>query len=737
MVSETQKPPPSKEGGYRLLDNTGQRLRPLQALWQIVTLIDRSKINLAQALRNTLGVVAPLIVGHMMGMPRGGLAMASGALNVSYSDGSDPYEQRAKRMLASTVWCSIAVLLGGLTAHNNVASVLVATAWAFIAGMLVALGTTAADVGVISTVVLVVYAAQPLTPRQALEAAGLALCGGLLQILLSVALWPVRRYEPERRSLAALYSELTRIATHPSEATTAPLGTKEIVQAHDALGNLTTDTSLASLRYRALLSQAERIRLSLVTLARLRHRLARENAFHPAIVALDQYRENAGCLLDAVAQGLTSGKDPGLAADRLVLGMALAQKLAIDDAMATQTFSNAVLRDMKFQADALGGQLRAVIELARNTTPQGQEAFDKREAAQPLWLRFAGRLATLRANLNFDSTVFRHALRLMLCVALGDAFGRVLHPYRAYWVPMTIVLVLKPEFAVTFSRGVLRIVGTLIGLLLATELFHYLPIHKATEIALIGLFTFLMRWVGPANYGIFGVTISALVVLLLSITGIAPKEVIHARAVNTVVGGLFALAAYAAWPSWERNRLPELFGALLDAYRKSFLAITAELLKPGPTSARERERTRQAARTARTNLETSLERLAVEPGVTHEQIAQANAMLASSHRFAHAMMALEAGIPSADSARKAPPRPEFQSFAAAVDQTLTLLATKIRGEKAAERNFPDLREAHLRLANSGDPQLERYALSNVEADRMTNSLNTLREQVFAWKRLNR
>src|SRR5215510_402660 len=228
MVSETQKPPPSKEGGYRLLDNTGQRLRPLRALWQIVTHVDRSKISLARALRNTLGVVAPLIVGHMLGVPRGGLAMASGALNVSYSDGSDPYGQRAKRMLASTMWCSIAVLLGGLTAHSNIASVLAAAAWAFIAGMLVALGTTAADVGVISTVVLVVYAAQPLTARQALEAAGLALCGGLLQIFLSVALWPVRRYEPERRSLAALFSELARIATHSSEATTSPLGTREI-----------------------------------------------------------------------------------------------------------------------------------------------------------------------------------------------------------------------------------------------------------------------------------------------------------------------------------------------------------------------------------------------------------------------------------------------------------------------------------------------------------------------------
>jgi hypothetical protein len=160
-------------------------------------------------------------------------------------------------------------------------------------------------------------------------------------------------------------------------------------------------------------------------------------------------------------------------------------------------------------------------------------------------------------------------------------------------------------------------------------------------------------------------------------------------------------------------------------------------LNPTPGSGRERERTRQAARTARSNLETSLERLPAEPGITQERLGQVNAMLASSHRFAHAMMALEAGIPAASSQAQAPPRPEFRKFAEAVDTTLKLLAAKIRGEKAAERDFPDLRESYLQLASSGDPQLERYALTNVEADRMTNSLNTLREQVFAWKRLAR
>lgn len=721
----TTSPAPEKTG-----PTANQHVNPLVGLWRIVTHVDRSKINVWQALRNTAGVVAPLIVGHALGMPRGGLAMASGALNVSYSDGSDPYARRAKRMLASTAWCSIAVLLGGLTAHSNVVAVCVATLWAFIAGMLVSLGTTAADVGVISTVVLVVYSAQALTPMQALQAAGLALSGGLLQIALSVALWPVRRYEPERRSLAALYFELAKIATRPSEATASPLGTREIAQAHDALSSLTTDMSTAALRYRSLLSQAERIRLSLTTLARLRFRLTRANAFDPAIATLDQYRANAAYLLNAIGNSLASGREINLEADRLVLGMALAEQLGAARAGVAQNFSNAVARDVKFQADALGGQLRTVVDLTLNTTPAGEAEFEKRESQQPLWMRFTSRIATLGANLNLRSVAYRHAIRLAVCVALGDSLGRMLHPYRAYWIPMTIVLVLKPEFAVTFSRGVLRIFGTLLGLLLATALFHFLPIHTASEILLIAVFTFLMRWIGPANYGIFGVTVSALVVLLISITGQAPKEVIAARGINTVIGGGFALIAYALWPTWERNRLADLFADLLDAYRNSFASISRKLLDPDSASPREREKTRQAARIARTNLETSMDRLAAEPGVSAQQLAQINAMIASSHRFAHSMIALEAGIPQTGGERTPL---QFVAFAAAVEKTLERLSAKVRGQRISERDFPDLREAYLRLTHATASQLGPYAYVETEADRIANSLNTLREQVFAWQ----
>jgi len=714
---------------------TAAHVGQARVIWRLLTHFDHSKMVPSLALRNAAGVILPLAVGFALGMPRGGLAMASGALNVSYSDGHDPYPQRARRMLASTAWCAIAILLGAITGHRNVEAVFVATAWAFIAGMLVAIGTTAADVGVISLVLLVVYAAQPLTPRQAAEAGALALAGGLLQTALSIALWPVRRYDPERRALGNLFRELAATTGQPTQTAGAPPATSATTQAQDAISALGSNNSVESIRFRALLSQAERIRLSNMMLARLRLRMQRENPNHAAIEAIGRYLENASEILRATGEALFNNKQVGLEADRVILGVALTYQIRAQHGLGSRAaFFEAVLQDAQFQMDALSGQLRAAIDLTNNATPEGAAAFEKKEKQQPLWLRFGSAIATLHANLNFGSAVFRHALRLSFAMAVGDAIGREFDWRRSYWIPMTIVLVLKPEFAVTFTRGVLRITGTILGLLLATALFHFLPIHVATEIILIAAFTFLMRWIGPANYGVFAVMISALVVLLLTINGVSPNEVILARGLNTAVGGVLALLAYLAWPTWERSRVGDNVTALLRAYRKYFSAVAKSYTEKDSVERFEIERARQDGRTARTNLEASVDRLAAEPGTTPDHIQRINAALASSHRFTHAVMALEAGLPLTPDV---PARPEFLVFAADVERTLLLLEEILSGERVPEKKFPNLREDHSRLLAAGDPEKERYALVNVEGDRMTNSLNTLREEIIAWSRLAR
>jgi len=158
-----------------------------------------------------------------------------------------------------------------------------------------------------------------------------------------------------------------------------------------------------------------------------------------------------------------------------------------------------------------------------------------------------------------------------------------------------------------------------------------------------------------------------------------------------------------------------------DAARRAFHA--AYILQ----SAGELDRVRLGARMARTNLEASVDRMGAEPGTTAVQINQVNALLASSHRFVHAVMALEAGWLHTAAV---PARTAFRTFAADVEKTLDLLAAALRGTRVQMKEFPDLREDHHVLLQSGDQKIERYALVNVEADRIVNSLNTLREQVM-------
>jgi uncharacterized membrane protein YccC len=294
---------------------------------------------------------------------------------------------------------------------------------------------------------------------------------------------------------------------------------------------------------------------------------------------------------------------------------------------------------------------------------------------------------------------------------------------------MTAVLVLKPEFTVTFTRGLLRIAGTILGLLLATVMFHFIPTGIGLEVVLIFAFVFLLRWIGPANYGIFGIAVSALIVLMIAITGVAPKDVIWARGLNTLLGGSLALIAYAVWPTWERTQVDEVVARLLDSYRIYFTSVVKYLEGVGGVTPLDLDHLRLATRLARTNALASIDRMQSEPWTRVEDIPLLTSMLASSHRFLHAVLSVEAGFVPGHGTKI---RDEFRVFANDIITVLAGLAAELRRARPGGQKWPDLREDHRRLIQNPLSVIEQYALVNVEADRMTNSLNTLREQVELW-----
>jgi hypothetical protein len=70
--------------------------------WQSVVDFQAGKVDPWIALRNTLGLALPLAVGAALGQVSAGLALSTGALNVSFRDSAAPYahvpERRALRI---------------------------------------------------------------------------------------------------------------------------------------------------------------------------------------------------------------------------------------------------------------------------------------------------------------------------------------------------------------------------------------------------------------------------------------------------------------------------------------------------------------------------------------------------------------------------------------------------------------------------------------------------------------
>ena len=69
-------------------------------------------------------------------------------------------------------------------------------------------------------------------------------------------------------------------------------------------------------------------------------------------------------------------------------------------------------------------------------------------------------LSTLRENLSFSSTIFRHSLRLTITIAIGFIIGTIFPFQNVYWILLTIVVIMRPGYGLTKQRSYQRIIGT-------------------------------------------------------------------------------------------------------------------------------------------------------------------------------------------------------------------------------------------------------------------------------------
>lgn len=669
-------------------------------------------VPLRVALRNTLAIVLPLALALAAGRPGIGLGMAAGALNTMFIDQPGPYRLRMQRMLLASLASGVSAYVGSLLGAHTALLALAALLCGVSGGLLVALGPNAGRTGLACMILLVISAATPLDALTALGPAALVVAGGVLQMLFAIAAWPLQRYRPERQALADVCRQLAASVRERADSRSAPPVTQALIDVESLLHGAHRARGSVMETFRVLAELVERIRLELLALKDLQETLADGDARR----TLARVLEYAARALETIAVALDDGASPhGAAAAMEGFDAALASLREICGAQA----SPRELRIALARADGLGGQLRAAARNADFAGSRGELRAGAAEQRLPPAMQPGNALQTLRANLTLSSIAFRHALRCGVCLALAIVGERLAGIQHGYWIPMTAAIVLKPDFAGTFSFGLLRVIGTLLGLFLVTALVHYAFGDPWERVALVALFAFGFRLLTTVHYGIGVMMLTGLVVLLFTFDGVPPGEVLQARGLATAIGSALALVAYLVWPTWEHLRVRPALASMLDEYRAYFSVLLRD-------DAARRAATRTSARAARTNAQASLERLRGEPRRDRELIAFAEGVFANANRFIRAGMALEAVTLDA---RALLERDAVLAFIDRIDLNLAALARDLRGGTPPQ--IGSLREEERALvarleASATDDEARNVAGALVEAfDRITDSIDTL------------
>ena len=143
--------------------------------------------------------------------------------------------------------------------------------------------------------------------------------------------------------------------------------------------------------------------------------------------------------------------------------------------------------------------------------------------------------ATRRALLTYGAVA-----ALSVTAAALAAYG--LHLDKAYWAPMTALIVLKPKFHLTRQRGVERLAGNIVGCAAATAIAVCLPPTAWFDSLLCILSAGAAYALLKARYAAFSLAVSFTAVMLLFTAHGSAIQGAEQRLYATVLGGAISIA---------------------------------------------------------------------------------------------------------------------------------------------------------------------------------------------------
>jgi uncharacterized membrane protein YccC len=645
---------------------------------------------LKAGLRAALAFFVPTVVGTALHLP-GTLWLAIGGFNTSFVDKGGSYHARFRAMGGTALAAAVSAMLGGLLGMEPALAIPSTLVWVTACSFMGVYGTGANITGnIAATTFVIALALPPASALGALEAGAAVLGGSAWAMVLSLVLWPIRPYRPARKAVAACFDAVADYAEGLSRAVLGPREDTWQALIQEQHGRIREALELA----RTTLAAIRKGRVERGRGERLLVLLESADAMFMGLIALGEDLESLGPPVSAVG-------DPRAAVSVTLLDFAHTARdlvrLTHQEARGRRPqpqWDGRSLRDALTDLDSRGLLTRLerarLLDVARLLT----EMRERADVALDTACRLAGPptpdmppparelveepLPSLwdpvRANLTLDSEVLRHALRVGVTTTAAVLFANTYRPNHSYWVTITVITIMQPYTGPTFLKALQRVLGTVVGGLLAIAVSSWLQDPHAM-MALLFCTAALCVSLIPLNYGLFTI-FATITFVLLAEMGSGDWTLAPVRIVNTLIGGALALAGtFFLWQRSEELRFPTQVADALRADRELFGVLARAWQYGGSPPAEALTEARRKLGLATINAETSFQRLLNEPRWRTEGVEPLMTLLAFTRRYAAVctLLASRKSVPGTPGVREALAR-----YAQAMSESMEDLADAVQ-----------------------------------------------------------
>jgi len=335
---------------------------------------------------------------------------------------------------------------------------------------------------------------------------------------------------------------------------------------------------------------------------------------------------------------------PRLPPDHQLAIDALAREAARQDEKQTDASVHAALRTATDRLVVSLGHIRR-LEKALSDDRTAEASMQGVDLAAFLPKRSYA-LTVLRQHFRIASPVFRYSVRLALAMMAGEAVAQFLGDSgHGNWVLLTIAVIMRSNYGLTKMRRDDRVIGTLIGCVIAAGAVAWLP--PRSLVAAQGLAVTVIHSFVRLNYRISSAGASVMALVSLHLIQPHLSAPILARLADTLIGAAIAHLFSYVWPHWEFSEAPGVAKRL-----QGRLAAFSDVALDANAPVQDYRLARKNVIEAIAALSDSAGRMSVEPVATRKGLEEMAALLIAAHGFiaqlSAARLDIRSGRPAPD-----------------------------------------------------------------------------------------